>query len=212
MGKPTELKTPQIVQFECSNRDDEVFIRSAAFHFEFLYSLTLFSTQLSYMPTKSPKFAEFAGGQEHGFHVHGTGIIADENGNIDCGLTGGHFTKDGQAHSDPTNESRFEKINVFKPHPGFLKLTLTLSDTLVTLVISGETRVELWILKSLIPSFHLIGIRNHTLAAELLCCTNYPTILPEQAETPVLDLAAVSLIMMRTNFLSCNKIYSLKTY
>merc|ERR1711915_1000717 len=66
MGKPTELKTPQIVQFECSNRDDEVFI----------------STQLSYMPTKSPKFAEFAGGQEHGFHVHGTGIIADENGNI----------------------------------------------------------------------------------------------------------------------------------
>ena len=70
------------------------------------------------MPTKSPKFAEFAGGQEHGFHVHGTGIIADENGNIDCGLTGGHFTKDGQAHSDPTNDSRFERINVFPTTSG----------------------------------------------------------------------------------------------
>ena len=72
--------------------------------------MTYLSTQLSYMPTKSPKFTEFAGGQEHGFHVHGTGIIADENGNIDCGLTGGHFTKDGQAHSDPTNDSRFVRI------------------------------------------------------------------------------------------------------
>ena len=34
----------------------------------------------------------------------------DENGNIDCGLTGGHFTKDGQAHSDPTGETRFLRI------------------------------------------------------------------------------------------------------
>ena len=107
------------------------------------------------MPTKSPKFAEFAGGQEHGFHVHGTGIIADENGNIDCGLTGGHFTKDGQAHSDPTNGSRFVRINILvRSYPDYVKLTLTLSDILVTLVISGEMRVELWILKSLILSFH----------------------------------------------------------
>lgn len=141
MGKPTELKTPQIVQFECSNRDDEVFIRSAAFHFEFLYSLTLFSTQLSYMPTKSPKFAEFAGGQEHGFHVHGTGIIADENGDIDCGLTGGHFTKDGQAHSDPTNESRHfgDLGNIWRDESGVMDIEIF--DSVISLDRNKESYI-----------------------------------------------------------------------
>ena len=37
-----------------------------------------------------------------GFHVHGSGQITDENGNLNCKATGGHFKVGNQIHGLPS--------------------------------------------------------------------------------------------------------------
>ena len=43
---------------------------------------------------------------DHGFHIHGSGKIKNENDQLDCGLTGGHFSTGEQKHGAPWDNNR----------------------------------------------------------------------------------------------------------